>query len=92
MGNFKEDLNTAVFTTKYVIEQNSAILYVYHYEDGSWQFNGVEKHLKDEDYKVVSLGEILTIDKTLDQIGDIPLGFEAIRKTKTDKWKIISGN
>jgi hypothetical protein len=81
MGNFTDDLNTAVFTTKYVIHQSSVILHVYHYEDGSWQFNGNEKNLEDVDYKVVSLGEILAIDKTLSEVGDIPLGFEAIRRT-----------
>ncbi|MEB0263437.1 MULTISPECIES: hypothetical protein [unclassified Mucilaginibacter] len=92
MGNFTEDLKTAVITTKYIIDQSSVILHVYHYEDGSWQFNGNEKNLEDADYKVVSLGEILAIDKTLSEVGDTPLGFEAIRKTKDDKWRVISGN
>jgi hypothetical protein len=92
MGNFKESLNTAVFTTKYVIGQNSPILYVYHFDDGSWQFSGKEKNLKDEDYKVISLGEMLEIDGTLKVLGDMPCGFEAVRKAKENKWEIISSN
>lgn len=92
MKEFAESLKTAVFTTKFVIEENSPILYVYHFDDGSWQFNGVEQNLNDDDYKVISLGEILTIDGTLKELSDMPVGFEAIRKSKVDKWQVVSGN
>lgn len=37
MEKFNEGLDTAVFTTKYVVEENFPILHVYHFEDGSWQ-------------------------------------------------------
>ena len=59
MKKFSEGLDTAVFTTKYVINEGSPILVVYHYEDGSWQFNGKEANLNDDDFKIVSLEEIL---------------------------------
>ena len=36
---FKENLNTAVFTTKFVLKQKRTITYVTHdAEDGAWQF------------------------------------------------------
>jgi hypothetical protein len=89
---FKEKLNTAVLTTKYVIEQNSPILYVYHYNDGTWQFNGKEKNLKDEDYRVISLDEVLTIDSSLNELAELSQGFEGVRETKDSEWKIISAN
>lgn len=89
---FAEKLSTAVLTTRYVIEYNSPILYVYHYDDGTWQFNGKEENLTDEDYRVISLDEILSIDATLNELAELPLGFEGIRETKDDKWKIISAN
>jgi len=92
MSKFKDILNTAIFTTKHVVQDNSPILYVYHYDDGSWQFNGSERDLKDEDYKVISLGEILEIDKSLIELEDLPLGFEAIRTSKEQPWSVIASN
>jgi hypothetical protein len=90
MKAFKEKLNTAVFTTKYVIQRNSSILYVYHYENGNWQFSGKENILDDEDYKVISLKEMIEIDPSILEISDLQIGFEAIRKTKNDIWQVVS--
>jgi hypothetical protein len=83
---FVESLNTAVFTTKYVLEMNSPILYVYHYEeDGAWQFSGEEKCI-DSDYRVISLEEIINIDKSILELAELPLGGEAYRGDKSSKW------
>ena len=82
----------AIFTTKYVIQHHSPILHVYHFADGSWQFNGSEKGLKDEDYKIISLGEILEMDKSLLELEELPLGFEAIRTTIDQPWNKIASN
>lgn len=92
MNRFKESLDTAMFTTKYVIAKSFPILYVYHFHDSSWQFSGKEDNLKDEDYTVVSLGEILSIDASILELAEMPEGFEAVRSAAKDKWKIISGN
>jgi len=88
MNKFKESLNTAVFTTIYVIKDKSLITNVFHYQDGSWQFSGKERDLKDSDYKVVSLGEMLSIDKTLEQLAGMPIEFCAERDNRKDKWVI----
>ena len=58
MKKFKDNLNTAVITTRYVLNSGSPILFVNHYEDGFWQFAGSEADLKDEDFKIISLEEI----------------------------------
>lgn len=92
MKKFNESLDTAVFTTKHVVEESSPILYVYHFEDGSWQFSGEQQNLNDEDYRVLSLGEILAIDQTLLELANMPLGFEAMRETGQSEWEIVSGN
>lgn len=43
---FTENFDTAVFTSKYVLD-NSPILYVYHYEeDGAWSFLGEKTLMK----------------------------------------------
>jgi len=87
---FKAPLNTAVFSTTYVIKEKSPILLVSHEADGDWQFMGGEPI---EDYRkvvmVVSLESIIKKDKTVLQLADLPLGYQATRKTKKDKWEIV---
>lgn len=92
MNKFLEGFKTAVFTTKYVLDEKSPILHAYHFDDGSWQFNGSEENLKDEDYRVISLGEMLLIDESLDQLGDMEVGFEAIRGSIDDDWIVVPNN
>jgi len=82
------DLNTAIITTKYVLDDNSPILFVYHYdEDGAWEFLGGENP-NDQDYRIISLEEIINIDSTILEIIFLPIGYYAIRKNKEDKWEI----
>lgn len=92
MKKFKEPLNTAVFTTKYVLENASTIVYVYHDEEGDWQFHGAEDNILEDDMRVIGLGEVISMDITVLDISDLPIGFEAIRKDKEDSWNIISPN
>jgi hypothetical protein len=89
---FIEKLNTAVFTSKFVIENGSPILFVFHYDDGTWQFSGSEQHLSDEDFRLVSLGEIIEHDESVNQLGDMPLGSEAIRLSPDSPWRVIVKN
>jgi hypothetical protein len=90
MDHFTENQNTAIFTTKYIIDQGSPILYIYHFDDGSWQFSGKENTLQDEDYKIISLSEILALDETLKVLGDLPEGYMAKRETSRADWEIES--
>ena len=92
MKKFTDDLNTAVITTKYVLESKSPILSVFHYDDGSWQFSGPEEDLPDEDYRVLSLDEIIKMDSSILEIADLPHEGEAHRETKTSPWKMKSQN
>ena len=92
MKSFQESLDTAVFTTRFVLEEQSPILVAYHYDDGSWQFSGKEDNLSDEDFKIISLGEIIEIDKSLLQLSDMPLNSEAKRLSPTSEWRIIVTN
>lgn len=89
---FKEPLTTAVFTTKYIVEKTSPILFVYHDEDGSWQFHGPEEEINDEDMRLISLEEIIGIDQSINELSEMPEGFEAVRNSKESAWKVISNN
>ena len=89
---FNENYNTAVFTTKYVLEKKSPILFVFHFSDGSWQFSGPEENLSYDDFKVVSLEEIIKLDNSLLEVGNIPLGSEAKRSNYKSPWRINTEN
>jgi hypothetical protein len=63
--NFVDNLNTAVFTTKYVLKHNSPVLYAFHDEDdGAWQFLGVED-CEEKDFRIIALEEMINIDLSL---------------------------
>lgn len=80
------DLNQAVFTTKYVVEKNSPIIYVSHDEEGDWQFFGAEVGLTSDDARVVSLGEIIGIQPSLKEILWMPAGMQAWFNFDTKAW------
>ncbi len=87
---FTDDPKTAVFTTKFVVDQKKVITYVSHdAEDGAWQFLSDEVI---EDYvkvaRVISLEQVIKLDPTVLELADLPLGYFAERKTKKDKWVI----
>lgn len=89
MKTFTEDLNMAVITTKFVLEKDTPILHIFHYEDdGSWQFSGNESNLNDEDFRVVSLEEIIALDSSVLEVADLPLGGEAQREDIGNSWEI----
>ncbi len=86
-GEKNIDLSIAVYTTKHVIRENSVILHVYHETDGDWQFFGSEE-VVEEDAAIVSLGQILDIDNSLNEILDLKKGTSAHRDSKDGKWII----
>ncbi len=89
---FKESLDTAVFTTKYIVEKKSPILFVYHDDDGSWQFHGPEQEISEDDMRLISLGEMIGLDGSILELSGMPKGFEAARSSKESTWKVASSN
>jgi hypothetical protein len=92
MKYFKDDLNTAVFTTRFVLQERSPILHIFHDDDGYWQFIGAETEIKTEDYKIVSLGEIIELDPTVQELADLPYAWEAWRESVGSEWVKKSQN
>jgi hypothetical protein len=88
MNDFADPLDTAVITTKYVVRQHFPILFVFHYEDGCWQFSGKEEDLPDEDFMVLGLGEVIELDPSVKHLSHLPLGAMASRKNKQSEWVI----
>lgn len=88
MKKFADALDTAVITTLYVVRQGSPILSVYHFDDGYWQFSGVEENLPDKDFLVLALSEVIALDQSVLQVSDLPLGYSASRINALAEWII----
>ena len=85
---FKESLQSAVFTSKFVIENSSPIVSVIHHEDGTWEFLGKEV-ITEREIMIVSLNQIIKIDPSLLELTDLPIEFTAVRKSKDNTWELI---
>jgi hypothetical protein len=82
---FYEDRRLGVYTTSQAL-QGDPILYVYHNQDGDWQFHtSLEPNL--DDAKLVSLEEITKLDSTINEIYHLQFGWWAWRANKDDEWK-----
>jgi hypothetical protein len=79
--------NTAVFTTRFVVENNSPILYVTHDDDGDWHFMG-DDDITEEDAKLVSVKNILELDSSINDLPSLEEGYRAVRLVKKDSWEI----
>jgi hypothetical protein len=85
------DYGAPVLTSKYIISQQSAIVYVAHHEDGTWEFWGAE--LVDEsEVMIISWKEIIEIDYSVLEVADLPIEFNAVRDELGKPWKIVSKN
>ncbi len=82
------NLNIYVFTTRYVMKEQSPIVRVLHDEDGDWQFLGDEGNLTESDAVVISLGEIIELDNSLKEIINLPIGKQALRNDRGESWYI----
>ncbi len=88
----KTSLTKEVFTTVYVIEKDSPIVYVSHDMDGDWQFFGNEENVEIDKARVVLLGEIIKRDPSVKEVLDMPKGTAAYRKSIKSSWIKASKN
>lgn len=81
---FYEERNLGVYTTKQVFT-GDPILYVYHDEEGDWQF-----HTKSEsdlnDLILVCLEEITKLDSSINELFHLQIGWRAWRDNKNEEW------
>jgi hypothetical protein len=86
---FDDPRNVAVFTSRFVVEEEHPIFYVTHdLEDGAWQFHA-HNHMEttDEDIRLVALEEVYQRDETIGDLRDLPCGWHAWRQTPTSPWQ-----
>lgn len=87
MKIIEENKNKNAITTKYVVKNNSTIVSVFYDEDGDWQFFG-EEEVSEEDVRVVSIQQMIELDKSLVSLPDLKEGESAYRKNKESIWLI----
>lgn len=81
---FLEERNLGVYTTKEALE-GRPIRFVYHNADGDWQFHSEDKPNINH-AAVVALEVLVQRDLSLNELGQLPLGWMAWRETADDEW------
>jgi len=83
---FRDEPNTMAITTRSIIHKREPILSVWHDEDdGMWQFLGSAEP-NESDAVLVSLEEILSLDITVAELCELPLGWVAWRESAPSTW------
>ncbi|MFC5270776.1 DUF4262 domain-containing protein [Adhaeribacter terreus] len=81
---FLEERGVRVFTTKQVLA-GQPISYVYHNEQGDWQFMSDSKP-NAKDARIVCLEDITRLDPSVNDIYFLPFGWYAWRNSPQEKW------
>ena len=83
---FNDAEDTGVLTTKQVVDGKKPIIYVSHDgEDGEWEFYG--ENLDAKNAVIIPFKTIVDLDKTLNDLADLPCGWVATRSNKNEPWK-----
>ncbi len=83
---FREERNVAVFTTRQVLE-GLPILRVMHENDGEWQFLCDTTH-EVNDLRIVALEALTKRDTTLNELFQLPYGWQARRIIQNADWEL----
>ncbi|KAA9331903.1 DUF4262 domain-containing protein [Adhaeribacter soli] len=81
---FLEERDVRAFTTRQVLE-GQAISYVYHNNEGDWQFMSDSKP-NAKDARIVCLEDITRLDPSVNDIYFLPFGWYAWRNSREEKW------
>jgi hypothetical protein len=87
MAEFPPD--DVAITTRQVMQEGWPILLVTHdADDGAWQFlNGHGDTDDTESAMLIGAARILSVDPTIAELADLPLGWRAWRETTEAPWK-----
>ena len=88
MTGYFNDKNMAVITSRYVLFDKAPILCVFHNKDGIWEFYGKEELTRDDDYRVISIEELINLDLTILELSLMPPYCFAKRNAKNEPWEI----
>lgn len=84
---FKESKNTACFVCDHVLKKERDILFVTHdKDDSSWQFLCGEDDHTESNIKIISMEQATDLDFTINDLFEMPEGFEVEREKIGSKW------
>jgi hypothetical protein len=85
---FSDPPDLASITTQQIVDGEHYIDYVSHDEDdGCWQFlSSQAEHFDPADAMLVGLKTIVSIDNSVNELADLPLGWSASRSNKNGAW------
>jgi hypothetical protein len=84
---FKESKTTACFVCNHVLDKKRPILYVTHDAEGDWQFLCGEDDHTEDNVKIISLMQAVELDKTTNELYEMPANVGAEREKVTEKWQ-----
>ena len=82
---FDDAEDVSVLTTKRVTDLGATILFVYHDEDGAWQFID-DGHTEVEDAALVHLVHVVGAVPSIATLADLPRGWMATRAARDEPW------
>jgi hypothetical protein len=83
--NFPDPPHTGVYTTKRISNGEETILYVWHEENGDWQFHGARES-NAESAALVCFHHLVDKDPSLKELRDLPGGWRAWRESVSTPW------
>ena len=87
---FPDEPDTAVLTTREIVESSQAVLQVRHdADDGSWQFYPGAAYSPD-DARLSTLKELVERDPSLQGVAGLPVGWVAVRPAAGSDWRRLS--
>jgi hypothetical protein len=87
---FDAAIDTATFTTTRVVREGYPVLRVSHDCEGDWQFLCGTTH-QSEDCLIVCFGCAYQRDRSIGELADLPLGWQAWRDSPGDPWERYPG-
>src|SRR5262245_15531581 len=84
---FDDPKNVATYAVRQIVRNGNPILRVTHdSDDGAWQFLEWESP-REDDVMIVSLEEMSRIDPGILKLADLPIGWCAIRRSRSEPWQ-----
>lgn len=85
---FPDERNVAVFTSKSILHHRDWVYYVTHdQDDGAWQFHPYSGVVPVNEAVVASLESIVKLDRSLELLADLSVGWHAWRESPDAEWE-----
>ncbi|MBE6854217.1 MAG: hypothetical protein E7501_01020 [Ruminococcus sp.] len=84
---FSQRPGMLAFTCTHVMDGEADIrLVTHHFDDGSWEFLCNTPTHTDAEAVIITIGELLKLDDTIEALSDLPVGCCATRSKRGEKW------